>query len=135
MRTVTNTAGVLSRTSVRTSSGSHVTGLAVLLIALVLLGLVVVAAVWPRMRKVALRVGRISVACLCGTYLVGRGIAECWVVDYHDPASYRHAWGGPSLAGVFAVHTGPGVVIVVAAAIRLRQRLPSTPQRGRAKTP
>ena len=36
-------------------------------------------------------------------YLVGRGIAEFFTVNYSDPASYRLDWGGPSLAGVFAV--------------------------------
>ena len=46
------------------------------------------------------------------TYLVGRGVAEFFVIDLHDPSSYRLDWGGPSLAGVLAVHSGPAVLIV-----------------------
>lgn len=55
-------------------------------------------------------------------YLVGRGIAEFFTVHYSDPASYRNDWGGPSLAGVFAVHTGPAVAIVTGAVIYLIRR-------------
>jgi hypothetical protein len=59
-------------------------------------------------------VGRILVG-LVALYAVGRGIAEFWAVNYSDAASYAHSWGGPSLAGVFAVHSGPGFVIAIAA--------------------
>jgi hypothetical protein len=38
------------------------------------------------------------------------------------PAGARPGWGGPSLAGVFAVHSGPAVVIVTAAAVYLFRR-------------
>jgi hypothetical protein len=55
-------------------------------------------------------------------YLVGRGVAEFFVVHYSDPASYRNDWGGPSLAGVFAVHSGPAVAIVAGFVIWLRGR-------------
>ena len=55
-------------------------------------------------------------------YLVGRGIAEFFTVHYSDPASYRNDWGGPSLAGVFAVHTGPAVAIVTGAVIYMIRR-------------
>jgi hypothetical protein len=55
-------------------------------------------------------------------YLVGRGVAEFFIIHYSDPASYRSDWGGPSLAGVFAVHSGPAVAIVVGSAIYLRRR-------------
>ena len=54
-----------------------------------------VAAARPRRRVAAL-------------YLVGRGIAELFVIHWHDPSSYALDWGGPSLAGVLAVHSGPG---------------------------
>ncbi len=54
---------------------------------------------------------------LLALYLVGRGIAEFFVVHYSDPASYRLDWGGPSLAGVFAVHSGPAVVIGAGAGV------------------
>ena len=48
----------------------------------------------------------LTVGGVLAVYLVGRGIAEFFTVNYNDPASYRLDWGGPSLAGVFAVHTG-----------------------------
>lgn len=54
---------------------------------------------------------------LLALYLVARGIAEFFVIRYSDPASYRDAWGGPSLAGVFAVHSGPGFAILAAAVV------------------
>jgi hypothetical protein len=60
---------------------------------------------------------------LFALYLVGRGVAEFFIVHYNDPASYGNAWGGPSLAGVFAVHSGPAVAIVAAAGIYLRRRV------------
>ena len=56
-------------------------------------------------------------------YLVGRGVAEFFIVHYSDPASYRGDWGGPSLAGVFAVHSGPAVAIVAGSVIWLCRRL------------
>jgi hypothetical protein len=65
-------------------------------------------------------------------YLVGRGIAEFFTVHYSDPASYRNDWGGPSLAGVFAVHTGPAVAIVTGTVIYLIRRHRRTPSSDRA---
>ena len=53
---------------------------------------------------------------------MGRGIAEFFIVHYSDPPSYRNDWGGPSLAGVFAVHSGPAVAIVIAVGLYLRRR-------------
>lgn len=47
---------------------------------------------------------------LLGLYLIARAIAEPFVIDMTDPASYRLDWGGPSLAGVLAVHCGPGII-------------------------
>ncbi|HEY7050343.1 MAG TPA: hypothetical protein VH373_24220 [Jatrophihabitantaceae bacterium] len=52
-------------------------------------------------------------------YLVGRGIAELFTIDYHDPSSYKNDWGGPSLAGVLAVHTGPALLIIGALFVRI----------------
>jgi hypothetical protein len=53
------------------------------------------------------------------------------VIDIADPATYQDDWGGPSLAGVIAVHCLPGIV---AAALVVRhlwgRRAPS-----RAGTP
>jgi len=71
----------------------------------------------------AARVIGLTVAGLVAAYLVGRGIAEFWVVDYASPASYQDSWGGPSLAGVFAVHTGPGLIIVIMTAVWLYRRV------------
>ncbi len=50
----------------------------------------------------------LGLAGVFAIYLLGRGVAEFFVIHYSDPASYRNDWGGPSLAGVFAVHSGPG---------------------------
>lgn len=52
-------------------------------------------------------------AVLVGAYLVIRGIAEPFLIDVSDPSTYRDDWGGPSLAGVLAVHCGPAVLIAV----------------------
>lgn len=55
-------------------------------------------------------------------YLVGRAIAEPLLIDVNDPDSYRSNWGGPSLIGVLAVHSGPGLVIVTAAVVWFLRR-------------
>jgi len=91
-----------------------------LLILLVAVAVVVSAAAMalPRERR-----RRIQRACawtaggVLGAYLAGRGVAEFFTVNYSDPGSYRLAWGGPSLAGVFAVHSGPGLAVLIAAAV------------------
>src|SRR5262249_11476299 len=72
--------------------------------------------------KRALRALGFGLAGLLSVYLIGRGIAEFFTVNYADPASYRDAWGGPSLAGVFAVHSGPAVLVVLGWTIYLRRR-------------
>ena len=59
-------------------------------------------------------------------YFVVRGVAEPFVIDVGDPATYRHDWGGPSLAGVLAVHCGPGLLALGYGAHRLAGRLPVT---------
>lgn len=68
----------------------------------------------PRLRP--LRAFLWTLGGLAGAYLVVRGVAEFFTVDYGNPASYRLDWGGPSLAGVFAVHSGPGLLVLIAAA-------------------
>jgi hypothetical protein len=62
------------------------------------------------------------VAGVLAAYLVVRGIAEFFVIDYASPASYRSAWGGPSLAGVLAVHSGPALAILAVVSIWLYRR-------------
>lgn len=54
-----------------------------------------------------------GIGVLLGVYLIFRAVAEPFVIDMTDPATYRSDWGGPSLAGVLLVHCGPGVVSAV----------------------
>ena len=60
------------------------------------------------MKKIVMGVG-----LLLGLYLIVRAVAEPFVIDMTDPATYKSDWGGPSLAGVLLVHCGPGVVSAV----------------------
>ena len=53
------------------------------------------------------------VGVLLGLYLIVRAIAEPFVIDTSEPATYRDDWGGPTLAGVLLVHCGPGVIAAV----------------------
>lgn len=57
------------------------------------------------MRRVAAALG-----VVLGIFLIIRAIAEPFVIDFSDPATYRNDWGGPSLAGVLAVHMLPGLI-------------------------
>jgi len=82
----------------------------------------VVAAATPRWRQRWARVAGLGAGGILGAYLVGRGIAEFFLIHYSDPASYRNDWGGPSLAGVFAVHSGPGVAVLIVAGLYLLRR-------------
>ena len=72
----------------------------------------------------------IAVGVVVGAFLVVRGIAEFFVIDMRDPATYASDWGGPSLTGVLAVHSGPAVVILagVAAWLVRRRRRERTPR-------
>lgn len=67
-----------------------------------------------------MRKALLVLAAVAGTYFVARGVTELVMVDYGNPASYRHDWGGPSLLGVLAVHCGPGIVSLVGLAYALR---------------
>jgi hypothetical protein len=64
----------------------------------------------------------IAAGIVLGLYLTGRAIAELIVIHWGDPASYRNAWGGPSLAGVLAVHCLPGLILPAVIAFQLRRR-------------
>jgi hypothetical protein len=75
--------------------------------------------VLPPRRRPAWQWPLFGVAAVAALYLVGRGIAELFVIHWHDPSSYALDWGGPSLAGVLAVHSGPALVIIAAATWRL----------------
>jgi len=69
------------------------------------------------MRKAATVVGLVL-----GLYLVVRAVAEPFVIDMSDPATYRNDWGGPSLFGVLLVHCGPGVVAAIVIVVALLRR-------------
>jgi hypothetical protein len=58
---------------------------------------------------------------ILGVYLIGRAFVEPFIMDYHHPESYRQLWGGPSLAGVMAVHILPGAISAVLIYRRLRR--------------
>ena len=58
------------------------------------------------------RIG-IVVLWIIGIYLIGRAIIEPFVIDLTDPSTYHRDWGGPHLAGVLAVHCGPGVLAAI----------------------
>ena len=69
------------------------------------------------MRKVG-----VVAAFILGLYLIGRAVVEVVLIDYGNPDSYRLDWGGPSLVGVLAVHSGPGVIAAVLMVWWLRRR-------------
>ena len=69
------------------------------------------------MRKAAAALG-----VALGLFLIIRAIAEPFVIDLSDPATYRNDWGGPSLFGVLLVHCGPGVVAAVVITMALFRR-------------
>jgi uncharacterized membrane protein len=76
------------------------------------------------------RVG-IALGALLGLYLVVRAVAEFWVIDFAHPSTYELDWGGPSVVGVLAVHSGPGVAVVIGTAVWLllrRRRARSAPK-------
>jgi len=73
----------------------------------------------PRWRRRLPRFSGAAVGGLLAAYLVVRGIVEFFVINYSRPESYREDWGGPSLAGVLAVHSGPGLAILIFAGVYL----------------
>ncbi|MEV6299507.1 hypothetical protein AB0M02_08890 [Actinoplanes sp. NPDC051861] len=64
-----------------------------------------------------------------GLFLVARAIAEPFVIDLTDPASYQNDWGGPALAGVLAVHMGPGILAGLALFGAARRRIAARQER------
>ena len=69
------------------------------------------------MRRVAYMAGVVLAA-----FLIVRAVVELVTIEWSDPASYRHDWGGPSLAGVLLVHVLPGVLAAVAIVIVVVRR-------------
>jgi hypothetical protein len=53
----------------------------------------------------------LAAATVLGLYLTVRAVAELFIIHWGNPASYRNDWGGPSLAGVLAVHCIPGLIL------------------------
>lgn len=60
-----------------------------------------------------LRRAGLALVLLAALFAALRGAVEFVVIDYGHPASYASDWGGPSLAGVLAVHSLPGAVATV----------------------
>jgi hypothetical protein len=77
-----------------------------------------------QLRRVAVVLG-----VILGLYLIGRALAEPFVTELGDPAAYRNDWGGPSLAGVLAVHCGPGIVAAAWMVIAVLRRRPGASRR------
>jgi hypothetical protein len=69
------------------------------------------------MRRAALAAGLVVAA-----FFIVRAVVELLTIDYSDPSSYRHDWGGPSLTGVLLVHVLPGLIAAIAAVIVVRRR-------------
>lgn len=113
----------------------HLIGIAALLLLIVFAVLAVIAICSPRYRR---RIG-LATAWVAGglvaVYLVGRGIVEFFIIHYDNPASYHSSWGGPSLVGVFLVHSGPGFLVLVAAAVAVRRKIRSTRQASPVSRP
>jgi len=70
---------------------------------------------------------------IIGLYFVGRAIAEPFVIDLNDAATYQNDWGGPSLTGVLLVHCGLGLVAAALMAWRLIRRSSVRLRRGTAR--
>lgn len=80
-----------------------------------------------------LRRGGSVVAWIIGLYFVGRAAVEPFVIDMSDPQTYARDQGGPGLAGVLAVHMGPGILaaaLMIGALLRRRSR-----RRGASSAP
>jgi hypothetical protein len=65
-----------------------------------------------------------------GIYLVARAAIEPFVIDPGDPATYHLDWGGPHLAGVLAVHMGPGIIAAALMARAVVRRFSGRRPRG-----
>ena len=79
-----------------------------------------------------MRKGAVALGVALGLFLIIRAVAEPFVIDLSDPATYRNDWGGPSLFGVLLVHCGPGVVAALVIAMTLLRRRSSRRRTDRA---
>lgn len=113
---------IMRFTAVTESGPPHIVGVAFLAVMIVLVVLLNVALVESALRPRILRSLGYGLGGIVGAYAIVRGIAEFFVVDFGDPASYRDDWGGPSLFDVFLVHSGPGLVVAILAVYLIRRR-------------
>ncbi|HZA84008.1 MAG TPA: hypothetical protein VFC13_21470 [Actinomycetes bacterium] len=79
-----------------------------------------------------MRKGAVALGVALGLFLIIRAVAEPFVIDLSDPATYRNDWGGPSLFGVLLVHCGSGVVAALVIAMTLLRRRSSRRRTDRA---
>jgi len=75
-----------------------------------------------RMVRRNFELGLRALGGIVAIYLVGRGVAEFFVINYGRSSSYRNHWGGPSLVGVLAVHSGPAAIVVGGTVVALTKR-------------
>jgi hypothetical protein len=66
------------------------------------------------------RAGLIAGSVLAAFFIV-RAIVELVTLDYADPSSYEHDWGGPTVVGVLLVHCFPGFVAAAAVVLVMRR--------------
>lgn len=97
----------------------HAGGVIVLALLVIIIVAAVIMAASPRWRRRLPRFTAAAVGGLLAAYEVARGIVEFFLIHYSQPESYRDDWGGPSLAGVLAVHSGPGLAILIFAGVYL----------------
>lgn len=98
----------------------HVGGVIVLALLVLIIAAAGVMAASARWRRRLPRFTAAAVGGLLAVYEVVRGIVEFFLIHYSQPESYRDDWGGPSLAGVLAVHSGPGLAVLIFAGVYLR---------------
>jgi hypothetical protein len=88
---------------------SHIIGYVILAALAVVLGLAIACISSSKLRKKLLRPTYLALGAIIAIYLILRGIAEFWVINYSNPASYRLSWGGPSLIRCFCSSFGTGI--------------------------
>jgi hypothetical protein len=114
----------------------HAAAVIVLALLVIIIAATSVVIASPRWRRQLPRFSGAAAGGLLAAYFVARGIAELFVINYSRPESYRENWGGPSPAGVLAVHSGPGLAILIFAGVclyrrrRARRKAVSAPGRG-----
>ena len=64
----------------------------------------------------------VALGVTLGIFFIVRAVVELFVIDYSDPSSYAHDWGGPSLAGVLLVHCVLGLIAAIWIGVLLYRR-------------